>query len=413
MGSVHLGSTCSLELASDMALAQLGTSPEGPSSQHSPSNLHKCSLSANVDRPATTPGTGTVCQDRDSSTSPFARAAMHVISPASSHAAQSAQPTADMGSSLPGRTSSRSPDEATEDSTCGLAQAIQEAQACRTSSEAIVDEVLSPGTLLYSSDLLKAEDHLMQSSHSKAVSPNKQSGTQQRPAASSAMCSVPERTEPTAVAAHQASVGFSLAGNGASNYSEARAQRRRTRAVTVMPDQENLLAIQAAIQEGPEAAVQRPLKSRTNLLRRRAASLHADCIPCDTDALLRVALCGVPSGNQDGQLKWTREDAYKPLSAQSICSSLIDSNSKHIQAPDAATCGAAGRETAGFGLVHDPKPEEEASKGGSLHAGKQWWTLPVPTYMRSTASIRAKADVAAEQVKACRASQRDKRRWSY
>ncbi|CAL5227008.1 g9899 [Coccomyxa viridis] len=314
-----------------------------------------------------------------------------------------------MSSSLPGQ-ASKNPDEAAEENTCRLAEAIQEAEACRTRSDSID---INPETLMCSSTLLRAEDHLLQGSHSRTASPKRHSGTEQRPTARLDMCPIPERTEPNAAAAYQASIAFSLTNPGASHYSEARAQRRRRRAITAMPDQENLLTIQAAILDIPEAAMQKPLKSRTNLLRRRAASLRADCKSCDADALLRAALCGVPSGNSAGQHMWTREDAYKPLSAQLTCSSLIDSNRKQIQAPDAATCDAACRGTAGLGLMHDPKPEQEASKGGALDVGKQWWAPPVPTYMRSTVSMRAKADVATEQVKACKASQRDKRRWTY
>lgn len=414
ISSVHLGSRASLELATDIALAQLGTTLDDSTSGLSPSNLHECSLLANPVPLTMLPRNEAVYQARGSSISPFAQLASHVTSPASSHVAQSAEPAADTNSSIQGRASSGSPDANIEecdpcsDSASRMAAAVQKAEACRTLSDDGFDENRAPGILNCSSSLLKKEDHPRQGSFGGALSPRKHSGAEQPPTDS--MEFAPRGPEITAVVAHQA---VQLAGNGGTICSEARAHRRRTRQVTVLPDQENLLAIQAAILESPRSAVQKPLKSRTNLLGRHAASLQAACDPCDGDTLLRAALCAASSCDQAGQHTWTRGNAYRPLSAQLTCINLTDSDSKQRRAPILVAWSAAGRAAAEFGAKHDQKPEQGTSRVAAPNAGKQMWAYPMPTYMHSTVSVRAKADIATQQIEACKASQRDKRRWSY
>ena len=421
ISGVHLASGGSLELATDTALAQLGTFSEGPNPESSPSTPCRRSLSADHDQATKLKDDGARSQNKGSITSPFAQLASHVISPAGSHAALSAEPAADMTRDLSGRAISRCPDDVTEDcdiwadSASRMAAAIQEAEACRTMSDDGGDKNHATKSHMCSSHLLRTEDHHMQSSPSRALDFSKHRGTEQRPTDGSSLGSAPTGMEPEAVIAYQGPIAFMLSGNGGSNYSEVRAQRRRTRQVTVLPDQENLRAIEAAILEHPHSAVQKPLKSRTNLLGRRAASLHAACDPCHDDGLLSAALHEVPSCTQAGQRVLTREDVYKPLSAQPTRISLTGSSSgsRSPQAPDGAAWGTVSTGAAGCRPQHDIKPHQGVSRSSIMHAQKCWWAAPVPTYMRSTVSMRAKAEVATQQTRACKAVQQDKRRWSY
>ena len=65
----------------------------------------------------------------------------------------------------------------------------------------------------------------------------------------------------------------------------------------------------------------------------------------------------------------------------------------------------------------DAQSVHEVLKSGEEHAGRssERGMARRPTYMRSTASVKAKADVAERQIRACmrRAAQQAKRRWSY
>ena len=416
IGRIHLGSRRSLELATDMAFAQLDTALQGPTSGLSPRNLHRGSLSANPAALTTLPGNVPVSQERCSNISPFAQLVTHVISPANSKAAQSAEPSAATSSSLPGQASGRSPNGDMEeshpcsDSASRMAAAVQEAEACRTLSIDDIDESYASKILDCRSSLHRNEDLPGQGGFGGATSPKKHSGTKQPPTDSFAMECAPGGPEKKAVVAHHV---VQMAATGAAIFSEARAHRRRTRQVTVLPDQENLLAIQAAILGSPQSAVQKPLRSRTNLRGRHAGSLQAACDPCDGDALLRAALCTTSSWDQAGQHTWTWKDTYKPLSAQLTCTDLTDSDSKRTWAPTPNAWGATERAAAESGLERDQKLEQDRSRVGAPNAGKQWWAYPMPTYMRSTCSVRAKADVAMQQIKACKESQRDRRRWTY
>ena len=409
----NLDSDGSLELASNMAAAQLGTVPEDPASRADSRTPCEGFPSAGSD--------GSSAELRQSwgrSMSPIAQQASHAELPASSHPAHSAEPAADTSRSLMESAVSRSLDVDTQDcdprahSASRLAAAFQEAEACRTRSDD--DEHHAPETLMCSTKLLRVEEQPTQSIQNRRSGHNRQSSTEQRLPDSLPMALASACTEPKAVTDCWTSKESPSAGNEASDPSEARVHRRRTRQITVQTDKENLVAIQASMLEGTLPPVQKPLRSRTNLLSRRATGLQTDCDAGQDDLLLRAAWHKIPSGYKADSIM-TREEAYRPLSTQltHACTELVSSTRKSTQAVSAAR-GAASRRAIDREPRKERKAEQEASSAArqGLYAQGQHRAVPAPTYMHSTVSMRAKADIAAEQVRACKAAQQDRRRWS-
>jgi len=186
------------------------------------------------------------------------------------------------------------------------------------------------------------------------------------------------------------------------------------------------------------------------------------------DARLRAAYNNTPSGKHTRQQVVTREEAYKPGSQHLMCieqaqhnmqpESLFSGTSKASQmhtdktqpmdhfdrtskvsllkppgfssaAENVTSTGNAAADAQQDFMpaaVHgkqkssdenDAESVHEALKSGEQYAGRlsEQGTARRPTYMRSTASVKAKADVAERQIRACmrKAAQQAKRRWSY
>lgn len=192
---------------------------------------------------------------------------------------------------------------------------------------------------------------------------------------------------------------------------------------------------------------------------------------CHEDAFLSAAYSSPSSGKQTRQHVVTREEAYKPgsphltykeetqpnMQPESLSngtSKASQMHSVHTEGPQPkaqfdrtskvsllkppgsssaaenviSTGNAAADAQRDFmpAAVHgkqkssdenDAESVHEALKSGEQNAGRisEQGTARRPMYMRSTASVKAKADVAERQIRACmrKAAQQAKRRWSY
>ena len=430
------GSTASLDMAADMVLAQLEPLLEAPADAAMPHDPQRSAPPSQSPAAAASQDIGAVCQDWGSMTSPFA----HQPSPGVSCLTEAVRFEAwaqDKSHLCAGSSSTASMTAAAEwpsgaDSRPSTSEAIQEADALRTRSD---DEYEDSESLVCSSDLIQQPHLGAQCFQSSVQSLHERKSTVQRPP-------VPVTHSfggQTARDGHQAASGALLPGTTANYLSEARAQRRRTRQITVQPDQENLMSIQAAIPETsacPELTLQQPLESRTNLSKQRAASLQAEnCLPCMPQSVHCPAHCdyhplapfsSTAMGAQEGGSVITREEAYKPQSEQLIVmllpqpgpTSLSTGKSTTNERAQASKSGGAARggvNTREGQLQHGVKIALDrcmVAVAVNVQApGKQG--TAVPTYMQMTASVRAKADVAVRQITACRAAQQAKRRWSY
>lgn len=441
-------STASLDIAADLVLAQLGPLPNAPSiaSVHSTAMLQAATSAVAVSEtmvgiPAgssASPGLRSMCQDWGSVTSPFAGQASPET-PCSAHSTKRSAATSE------GRPSCAS------SSSSPFGCVAENDTSRRPGSGAAVPDALKEGGEgpghLSSSLLIKEDGSGVQSDHGYSQGSQACSTASQFQADSMTTMKEGAALPSASEAPKRASLQATQA-----NTSCRAAQRRRTRqTVSIQPDQENTagMHMQSVIPEDlvpPELAVQKPLESTTNLFRKRATSLQAeylspDCSQADCSrvpgspehddgrlASMLAALGSAATGAQAATKVMTREDVYKPLSRQRV---------RPPQLPPVKLLSRTIRVTAGLqrlaknsdktaassmGMAEQPSmaPERrhanESQAGcedGGLQTGGQKEDAADPAYMQSTASVRAKADVAVQKLKACRAAQQAKRRWSY
>lgn len=429
------GSTASLDMAADMVLAQLEPLVESPADATMPHNPQHNAQASQNPAAAASSDIGAMCQEWGSVTSPFA----HQPSPGVSCLTKARRFEAgaqDKAHLRTGSSSTVSMTAAAEwqfgaHSRPSTSEAIQEADALRTRSD---DEDEESESLACSSALIQQHHSGAQCSRNSMQGLHKRSSTMQRTPAAATYSFGGQ----TASDSHQAANGALLPGTTAKYLSEARAQRRRTRQITVQPDQENLMSVQAAIPETtacPELTLQKPLESRTNCSKQRAASLQAEsCLPCMPQSVRCPArsehhplapFSSTAMGAEEGERVITREEAYKPqseqlsmmLSLQPGPTSLSSRRSTTSERAQASNSGRATRGGVGSRegqLQHGARIASDRCMVDTVNMrapGKQG--AAVPAYMQMTASVRAKADVAVRQITARRASQEAKRRWSY
>ena len=208
----------------------------------------------------------------------------------------------------------------------------------------------------------------------------------------------------------------------------ARAQRRRTRQHTdVQPDQENRLHIEKAIPEEsacPELTLQKPLESTTNMSSHGSKSLdseaylqakagHAGCSGSleqhQSHAVLGSVTIGVRTYQPGHRMK-----ALRPLPMQPAPATLLSKRMRASLGSQAYSSSIlTGEDSRGAVSTEDPGPDsQKRHTNGGLSSHRQNEAAG-PAYMNSTASVRAKADSAEQQLKACRAARHAVRRWSY
>ena len=208
----------------------------------------------------------------------------------------------------------------------------------------------------------------------------------------------------------------------------ARAQRRRTRQHTdVQPDQENRLHIEKAIPEEsacPELTLQKPLESTTNMSSHGAKSLdseaylqakagHAGCSSSleqhQSHAVLGSVTIGVRTYQPGHRMK-----ALRPLPMQPAPATLLSKRMRASLGSQAYSSSIlTGEDSRGAVSAEDHGPESQKRQTNGGLSSQRQNEAAGPAYMNSTASVRAKADSAEQQLKACRAARHAVRRWSY
>ena len=209
----------------------------------------------------------------------------------------------------------------------------------------------------------------------------------------------------------------------------ARAQRRRTRQHTdVQPDQENRLHIEKAIPEEsacPELTLQKPLESTTNMSSHGSKSLdseahpqakagHAGCSSSLEQHQAHAVLGSVTVGVRTFQQPAQRMKALRPLPMQPAPATLLSKRMRASLGTHAYSSSIlTGENSRGAARAEDPGADSQSRRAdGGLSSHRQNEAAG-PAYMNSTASVRAKADSAEQQLRACRAARHAVRRWSY
>ena len=210
----------------------------------------------------------------------------------------------------------------------------------------------------------------------------------------------------------------------------ARAQRRRTRQHTdVQPDQENRLHIEKAIPEDsacPELTLQKPLESTTNMSSHGSKSLDSEAyhqakdghVGCNNSleqhqahAVLGSVTIGIRTFKQPAH----RMKALRPLTMLPAPAILLSRRMRASLGSQASSSGIlTGEDSRDAARAEDPGADSQSRHtSGGLSSHRQKTEAAGPAYMNSTASVRAKADSAEQQLKACRAARHAVRRWSY
>ena len=209
----------------------------------------------------------------------------------------------------------------------------------------------------------------------------------------------------------------------------ARAQRRRTRQQTnVQPDQENRFHIEKAIPEEsacPELTPQKPLESTTNMSSHGSKSLdseahpqakagHAGCSSSLEQHQAHAVLGSVTIGVRTYQQPGHRMKALRPLPMQPAPATLLSKRMRASLGSQAYSSSVlTGEDSRGAARAEDPGADSQSRHTNGCLSSHRQNEAAGPAYMNSTASVRAKADSAEQQLKACRAARHAVRRWSY
>ena len=214
-----------------------------------------------------------------------------------------------------------------------------------------------------------------------------------------------------------------------SRAAHARAQRRRTRQQTdVQPDQENRFHIEKVIPEElacPELTPQKPLESTTNMSSHGSKSLesgaytqakagHAGCSKSLEQHQAHALLGSITIGERTFQQPGHRMQALRPMPMQPAPATLLSKRMRASLGSQAYSSSIlTGEDSRGAARAEYPGADcQSRHTNGGLSSHRQNEAAG-PAYMNSTASVRAKANSAEQQLKACRAARHAVRRWSY